>query len=185
MNESSVAPGQTAGFQFYVKVPTSGIFYEPINLVAEGQAWFNNPGLTLYLQGGSFAWQPVWSAYSSGGNANMSPGASFTVTVKALNTGTLPWTNSSTATDPWPVTFGTDNPMNRGSILYDPSWLSDTRPTGLTESTVEPGQEGTFVFKATIPANAPPGPRNENFNLVAEGLEWFVDPNFSIYVNIL
>src|SRR3990167_2279965 len=34
MNENTVAPGQIAGFQFYVRVPSSGTFYERMNLVA-------------------------------------------------------------------------------------------------------------------------------------------------------
>jgi hypothetical protein len=184
MNEPSVATGQTAGFQFYVQVPATGNYYERLNLVAEGQAWFNDPGLTLYLRGGSYAWQPVSSSYSTGSDANLNRGTTFTVTVKAKNTGEVAWSSSSTANSPWVVRLATNSPQDRGSFLYTPSWIRDTRPAVLQEATIQPGQTGTFVFSATIPANATVGPHFEYFNLVAEGMEWFNDPGFNIYVNV-
>lgn len=178
-----IAPGQTASFQFNVKVPTSGLFYERLNLVAEGQNWFNDAGLTLYLEGGTYSWKPLWSAYSTGGDANLPRGTALTVTVKAQNTGNIPWTNTPTSTNPWPVRLATDSPEDRGTLLYDSSWLRDTRPAVLQESTVQPGQQGTFVFKANIPSSAATGEHFEHFNLVAEGMLWFSDPGFYLYVN--
>ena len=183
MQESSVAPGQTGTFQFSVRVPGSGLYYERMNLVAEGQAWFNDTGLTLYLQGGNYSWKPLWSSYSTGGNANLPRGTTMTVMVKALNTGNLAWTNTGSNTS-WPIRFATDNPENRGSFLYDPSWINDTRPAALQESVVQPGQQGTFIFTAHIPSNAPLGPHYEYFNMIAEGILWFSDPDFYLYLNV-
>jgi hypothetical protein len=184
LSESSVAPGQTGTFQFSVRVPSTGIFYERMNLVAEGQAWFNDAGLTLYLEGGTYSWKPLWSSYSTGSNANLPRGTSMTVTVKVQNTGNIPWTNTSSNSYPWEVRFATDNPENRGSFLYDPSWISDIRPAALQESIVQPGQQGTFVFKANIPNNAILGEHYEYFSLVAEGIAWFNHPGFYLYVNV-
>ncbi|HXY17882.1 MAG TPA: hypothetical protein VEH48_00485 [Candidatus Nitrosopolaris sp.] len=185
LTEASVAPGQTGTFQFMVRTPGSGIFYERMNLVAEGQTWFNDAGLTLYLQGGTYSWKPLWSTYSTGGNANLPRGTTMTVTIKALNTGNIPWTNTTSASFPWPIRLATDDPENRGSFLYDTSWINDTRPATLQESTVQPGQQGTFVFTADIPSSASTGQHFEYFNLVAEGILWFNDPGFYLYLNVL
>lgn len=182
MDEASVAPGNVGTFEFDVRVPGMGNYYDRLNLVAEGLTWFNDAGLTLYLRGGVDTWQPLWSAYSLGGNANIARGTSFYVTVKAKNTGDLTWTNGTTGLPP--IRLATANPINRGSILYDSSWLNSARPVALLESSVAPGQQGTFVFKVTVPNNAPLGPYNEYFSLVAEGEQWFNNPNFSIYVNV-
>jgi hypothetical protein len=178
MNEDTVAPGQTAGFQFYVTMPASGQYYEKLNLVAEGISWFNNTNLTLYLEAKSYAWQPVWHSHSTG-TANISRNTEFTLTVKAKNTGTMTWHKSQG----FPVRLATVAPQDRGSGLFHTSWLRDTRPAALVENTVLPGQEGTFTFTAKTPPT--PGARQERFSLVAEGISWFNDPNFNIYVNVL
>ena len=179
MNENTVAPGGTAGFQFLVKAPpTSGLYYERFNLVAEGQAWFNDPGLTLYIKSGAYAWQPVWSSISTG-SATIDKGQSFTITIRARNTGDLTWRKSSGGP---PVRLGTAGPLNRGSHLYSPTWLSDIRPTGLIENSVAPGQEGTFSF--TAKASQTTGPITESFNLVAEGQQWFASPDITFNLTI-
>ena len=185
MDEATVAPGQTGTFEFDVRVPTIGNYYDRLNLVAEGITWFNDASLTLYLRGGQDAWRPLWSAYGPpvGGNANIPRGTSFDVTIKALNTGELPWSNAF-GTYPQ-MRLATVAPQDRGSLLYDSSWLGPTRPATMQESLVMPGQQATFVFHVQIPPNAQPGPRNERFSLVAEGQQWLNDPGFSIYINVV
>lgn len=178
MNETSVAPGQIAGFQFNVRVPSSGQYYERLNLVSENQTWLNDTGATLYLEGGTYKWQPVWVSPSTG-TYSINRSTNFTLTVRTRNTGTAVWRKSSG----YPIRIGTSSPLNRGSGLEYSTWLSSTRPTGLLEDIVAPGQEGTFSFMARTPDT--PGLRSEHFNLVAEGVIWFTDPNFSINVNVL
>jgi len=177
MNESSVAPGQVAGFQFYVKMPSGGNYYEKLNLVAEGQSWFNDPGLTLFLHGRTYAWQPVWQSLSTG-NPNIGRNQTFDITIKVKNTGEMSWKK----TDPFLVKLGTTSPLNRGSAFYTPGWISDTRPAALIENTVSPGQEGTFTFNARTPTT--PGQWYEHFSLVAEGIQWLNDPGLTVYVNV-
>lgn len=176
MNETTVAPGQTAGFQFYVQAPTGGTFYERMNLVAEGVTWFNDPGLTLYLQGLTYQWEPVSHSHSTG-TANIPRNTNFTLNVRVKNTGSMTWRKNSG----YPVRLATVAPQNRGSALYTPTWITDTRPAALNEDTVAPGEFGTFTINAKSPSL--PGPRNERFSLIAEGVAWFNDPGFSIYVN--
>ncbi len=177
MNESSVAPGATAGFQFNVRMPSGGNFYEQLNLVAESITWFNNPGLTLYLHGKNFAWQPLWSSLSTG-NPNIGAGQTFDVTIKARNSGETTWAKGGS----FPLRLGTASPLNRGSGLFYSNWINDTRPAALVEDSVAPGGDGTFTFTARTPGST--GGRQEYFNLVAEGQAWASDPLFSIYVNV-
>ncbi len=179
MNETTVAPGQTAGFQFYVTMPPSGGYhYEKLNIVAEGQQWLNDQDLTLYLYGKTYSWQPLWHSHSTG-TANIPRNTDFTVTLKAKNNGEMPWYNNGS----FPMNLGTSRPLNRDSALYSSSWINTARPTKLVESTVMPGQEGTFIIPLKTPSSA--GQWNERFNPVAEGLIWLNDPGFSVYVNVL
>lgn len=174
LTEASVAPGQVGTFTFNVFMPDSGQHYERLNLVAEGIAWFNDPGLTLYLQGQTYAWQPLWYSPSTG-NWTMPRGTSFILTIQAKNTGTATWYKNG----PFPVRIGTD-PPGRGSALFTQSWINSIRPAGLAQDSVPPGSEGTFTFNAVAPSV--PGKRFEAFNLVAEGILWFNDPGFGFYI---
>jgi hypothetical protein len=176
MNESTVAPGQVAGFQFYITTPKAGNFYERFNLVAEGQTWLNDAGLTLYVRGAEYAWQPVWTSISTG-NINIPRNTDFTVTIRAKNTGDTTWRKTG-----FPVRLGTAAPLNRGSAFYTPGWMNAVRVTGLVEDAVAPGQEGTFTFTAHTPNS--PGPWFERFSPVAEGLTWFTDNGYGIQINV-
>lgn len=179
MNESSVAPGQTAGFQFYVTMPPEGGYrYEQLNLVAEGEQWFANQDLTLYLYGKQLSWQPLWHSHSTG-TANIARNTDFSVTLKVKNTGETTWRNDGS----FPLLLGTSNPINRGSAFYSSSWISSTRTVKLVESSVAPGAEGTFIIPLRTPST--PGKYNEYFRPVSEGLIWLNDPRFNIYVNVL
>jgi hypothetical protein len=177
MNENTVAPGQVAGFQFHIRMPDQGQHYERLNLVAEGQTWLNDPGLTLYLQGTHFAWQPVWVSYGPG-TINIPRNTNVTLTVRVRNTGDRAWLR----TDPYPIRIGTAAPLNRGSAFFSPSWINDIRPAALLEDTVLPGQEGTFSFTVHTPST--PGFWVERFSLVAEGLTWFNDPGTYFNINV-
>ncbi len=175
--EESVAPNETATFRFRVRTPGSGRYYEQLNLVAEGQAWFNNTGLTLYLEGRTYAWQPLWHSHSTG-TANIPRNTEFTLVVKARNTGTVTWKKH----EGYPVRLATVAPLDRGTALFHPAtWIKDTRPATHQEDVVPPGHEATFIFKARSPSSL--GPRLERFSLVADGITWLNDPGLSIYVN--
>jgi hypothetical protein len=177
-NDITVAPGATTGFQFYITMPRSGIFYEKFNLVAEGLTWLNNQDMTLYLEGKSYAWQPLWYSPTTS-NINIPRNTEFGITVKVKNTGTMTWKKAG----PFPVKLGTTFPHNRDSAFYTPLWPERNRAAILVEDTVPPNGEGTFLITAKTPNT--PGPWHENFNLVAEGVLWFDDPKFVIHINVL
>lgn len=177
MNEGTVAPGAVAGFQFYVALPSSGLFYERLNLVAEGQTWLNDQNLTLYLEGKSYKWEPVWTSPSTS-TYTVPKNTELTLTIRVKNTGTMTWNKASG----FPVRLGTAAPLNRGSALESPLWISSIRPSAIIENTVAPGQEGTLSFKIKTPNTT--GTRVERFNLVAEGISWFQDPGYQVTFNI-
>jgi subtilisin family serine protease len=179
LQEASVEPGDIGTFVFTVRGPFGGDFFERVNLVAEGQAWFNDPGALFYLRVlDDFRWEVLWHAHSTG-TALINRDTNFELVVKVRNTGSTTWHQ----TGDFPVRLGTEAPKNRGSGLYHDSWIRDFRPAALVEASVPPGGVGTFVFTARTPST--PGERFEQFNLVAENIKWFTDIGFQIYVKVL
>jgi hypothetical protein len=129
-----------------------------------------------------FAWSIVGiDAYLDSGRTikstaptiTTSPGGKSYITLKARNIGFETWYPSF-------IRLGTSNPMDRPSQFYDSSWPAATRPTALMESSVTPGQVGTFQFTLNAPANT--GSYREYFNIVAEARTWLND--ISLHFNI-
>lgn len=121
--------------------------------------------------------QPRYSWQYAGQGSTV--GSSFVATQKAtwtlsaLNTGSTTWVNSG----PNPVRLGTSRSIDRNSLL-----CACSRAATLNESSVAPGQIGTFTF--TVQAPTSPGIYNEYFNLVAEGITWFNDPGLYWTANV-
>jgi hypothetical protein len=107
------------------------------------------------------------------------PGTTATFTVSATNTGSATWTNAGAN----PVRLGTSNPLNRSSAFATNTWLSSARPATMNESSVAPGQTGTFTF--TIQAPSTPGHYKEYFQPLAEGLVWFNDPGLYFDITVV
>ena len=120
------------------------------------------------------------SATGTGGaTADLSharPGQSFTVTIAVRNTGSSTWS----AAGPTSVRLGTAQPDDHVGALRAPGWLSSTRAAALEQSSVAPGQTGSFRLPILAPATA--GTVTEHFNLVADGLGWFDGPGLSVTV---
>jgi hypothetical protein len=111
---------------------------------------------------------------------NMSPGQTAWLQVRAKNIGATTWYNSG----PNRVDLATDRTPGRSSRFSNASWNNVSTPTGLIESSVAPGQTGTFEFPITIPAGS--GTYREYFNPVAQGITFFntnVGQFFPITVN--
>jgi len=188
MVESSVAPGQVGTFEFWMDMPQqAGTFQEHFDLVSEGRAWFNSTGfnfnITVVLP--VYSWQPAGQyAYTDqtktvgAGTTNTLPGNRVYVGIQARNTGNMTWTNSG----PNQVNLGTIRPTDRTSNFYDPSWLGPNRPAHMVESSVAPGQVGTFEFWMDMPNK--PGTYNEYFAPVSEQTSWMNDPGVNFYITI-
>ncbi len=126
-----------------------------------------------------YAWagQSDWPTISQGG--------STTLTLSLKNTGTAAWTNSGSN----PMHLAAINPADRNCGFFKSGeWLSTNRAATLNESSVAPGEIGTFTF--TIVGNPAPGTYPEYFAPVIENLTWMDDFNatplgkYGIYWNI-
>jgi len=123
--------------------------------------WF---GSTLVA---SYQWQYIGQSPSG----NLVAGQKTTWTVSVKNTGTATWYNTGAN----PVHLGTYRPQDRNSAFCTTGWLGCNRPANLNESSVAPGQIGTFTFDVQAPVN--PGTYSEYFNLVVEGItSWIILP---------
>ncbi|MFZ5391719.1 MAG: hypothetical protein ACOZAR_00810 [Patescibacteria group bacterium] len=113
-----------------------------------------------------YAWagQSDWPTISQGGSA--------TVTLSLKNTGTAAWTNSGSN----PMHLAAINPQDRNCGFFKSGeWLTANRAASLNESSVAPGEIGTFTF--TVVGNPAPGTYPEYFAPVIENLTWM--DNFS------
>lgn len=105
------------------------------------------------------------------------PSSKVYVRLKARNMGTQSWNNTI-------LHLGTSRPLDRPSQFYDSSlgWINSARPAGLIESSVSPGQIGTFEFAMQAPSGL--GTYNEYFNLVADGITWLNDLGAYFTINV-
>lgn len=104
------------------------------------------------------------------------PNEKIYLRIRAQNIGNQTWDSSF-------VNLGTSSPADRQSIFKDTSWLNDGRPAALAESTVAPGQTGTFNFTLTAPST--PGSYREYFNVVADGHTWLNDYGLHYDINVV
>ncbi len=192
LQESTVAPGATGRFEFWMTAPVTpnsgGIYHERFNILANGISWFNDTGLSYYANvvNPTYAWQFIgqW-AYTDTNRTiiadmnNLHPGDKVYVRFTAKNVGSVTWVNSGIS----PVMVGTANPLDRLSP-FSPgsSWLSGSRPVLMQNSSIAPGQTATFEFTMTAPNTL--GSYNERFSLIANDLTWFNDTGLSFYANV-
>lgn len=187
--EHQVLPGQIGSVNYSVVIPQNPnndnyIFKEYFNFVAEGKAWFNDPGLYwTFPIGKPFVWQYVdQHAYLDADHTipidlnttPLNPGQKAYLVVEARNTGSNTWTPAGTN----PVRLGTSNNRDRFSIFCaDGDWISCSRPAAVNETTAS-GSVGQFEFVVTAPSNSSGNMMiyKEYFNILAEGRTWFNDP---------
>ena len=178
LDQSSVAPGATGSFSFWVTIPNQpGYSYnEYFDPVADGYSWMNDMGLFWqfniqkpyqysYVSQNAYTDQTMSAAANL---ASMSPGQRYYMSLTVKNTGNVAW-------NPGVVNLATDNPENRNSVFYDSTWPTSTR-VATVSSAVQPGQNATFNFWVKAPLNTG-GTYQEYFNLVADGIAngWMPD----------
>lgn len=165
--EFSVAPGQQATFTTVLHAPqVAGTYNESLGLVADGIAWagqsFNHPIAVKQNYDASLD-STSTSTISMGGAERK------LVTLKYLNTGLLTWSNSGAN----PVRISTSSPSDRSSGFCYQNWIACHRPAQLLESSVAPGQTGTFQFYVEGRPWFNSNPYFESFGPIAEGLVRF------------
>jgi hypothetical protein len=185
--ESSVAPGDTGTFEFSIDTPNSyGSYKEYFRPVVEGSMWMNDTGMYWPLISTSpiALWQVTSqilytdsSKTTVFNNSAVPNNTRYYVVISAKNTGNTTWSNSGSN----PVRLGTSNPQDRISSFCDPSWLSCNRPATLMESSVAPGDTGTFEFWVNSPYSTDNVNLKEYFRPVVEGSMWMND--LGMYIN--
>lgn len=175
LTETTVNPGQTASFNFWLKPSVSGQYNEYFNLVVEGISWMNDIGMyyPLTVNKPTYVWSPsVQAAYTDNSRtntvdlANLQRGQRFYLYMRIQNTGNTTWYKDN-------VNMATSAPRDRSSVFYDDSWMSKNRLVNLSEASVKPGEYGTFGTWVRAPSQT--GNYKEYFNFVSEGTAWLND----------
>lgn len=174
-NSLTVHLGSGATASLYSYTPfTSG----NTNFVNIFEGWFGSTQSNV-----PFAWsyEGQWAYVDSGRTQQFTsiptttPGGKIYVTFKARNMGNQTWSQSN-------FRVGTSRPQDRNSTMTDPTWIGNNRPVALAESSVAPGQIGTFNFVLQAPIS--PGTYGEYFNLLVEGQTWLNDLGLYFTVNV-
>jgi hypothetical protein len=182
LNEASVAPGQTGTFSFWMQAPYSvngTTLKEYFRPVVEGSMWMNDLGMywQTNMQSSTTSWQDLdQTAYSDSSHntpvdpANLQTNKTYYFQVKTKNTSGVTWNQGGS----YPTRLGTYNPQDRSSVFCDSTtWVNCSRPAKLSESSVAPGQTGTFNFTIKTPSTATSS--KEYFRLVTDNLAWLDD----------
>jgi hypothetical protein len=188
--QSSVGPTGTGTFEFSVTTPkTDGTYSPELGVVADGKpnGWMkDNSTFSLPVTVSNPYNGQITSLSTFSDSAHTQPtdfremtyGEKIYAVLKVKNIGAQTWSNSWT-------NLATENPNNRASAFADSSWLSTSRPTGMVESSVAPGQTGTFAFTLTAPGSSLVS--NETFGLVADGQAsgWMPLPIFTLPIRVV
>lgn len=188
LEQSSVAPGQTGNFLFYMAVPNQlGAYTYWFEPVAEWQSWMSNgTGYNIYVNNdGDYDWQWLYyDAYTDSSETtpvdinNLSENEQVYIVLYVKNESPVTWTNSG----PNPLRLGTSEPENRNSILCTASWISCSRPAVMDQSSVPPGGTASFSFMIKTPGQI--GTYREYFKPVMEWSGWGEDNYNQIYLNV-
>lgn len=172
--QNSVAPGQIGTFKLALRAPLQqGLYIETFRPVAEYIAWFG-PAVswqfnvtTSGVAEGYKAKYVAQGPYTGPGsyNSTIARGQTATLWVSYKNIGTRTWYRGGN----YPTHLGTDDPIDRASVFFG----GQNRRALLVQSSVAPGQIGTFRF--TIKAPNTPGTYYEKFRPVTEYITW-MDP---------
>jgi len=181
LKEDSVSPGNVGTFEFSITAGQYENTQEYFSLVSEGKEWFNDFGLHWPIR--VLSPTPLWQSISQDIHTDinrtklanpqaLSPNTTYHATVRARNTGNTIWQKDGAH----PVRLGTSSPVDRTSLFSNASWMSSSRASSLSETSVAPGDTGTFNFTFTTPSSY--GSYKEYFRPVAEGQAWMNDIGF-------
>ncbi len=155
MIQHSIASPNRSALRFQVYLNTPNANYDVGNAFLMAQP---SPDV---LYGGQYVGQSVPPA-------QMTPGQQVTASFTVRNTGQLPWYRAdSTPPGNNPIYLGGDQPQNRSSAFYTPGqgWQSPGR-IAMDQARVDPGQNATFTYVATAPAQI--GVYTEHFDVVLD-----------------
>lgn len=170
--EKSVAPGDVGTFIFYMTPPDDakgGVFKEYFRPVASGIGWFGPEGVywSVKVRGGNNGYTALWASQND--YPTVHRGDSFKLEVRYKNTGKKRWDKTGDGA----VYLRTQNDIEIPYIREDrasgnPSgWLTSTR-VSLQETSVAPGEYGTFTLWLTVPSDGEQKVHREHFELITK-----------------
>ncbi|MDH4358320.1 MAG: hypothetical protein OEV37_00005, partial [Candidatus Berkelbacteria bacterium] len=143
--ESSVAPGATATYSFWIRNDgvSTGTYREHFQLVADGVGWMEDYGIYWDVTSVRELDKYRHSHVSQSGYATLAPGQAANLWVRVRNTGTATWQKGQ-------VNLATSRSRDRISPFTreggNPSgWVSANR-VQFEESSVAPGATATYSF---------------------------------------
>lgn len=162
MQQAQVAPGETGTFTFTIQAPGPGSYNERFSLVADNQAWLNDPGMYFYfdVRNPSVGTQVVSQSIPT----SFEPGQTKTVRLIYKNNSNITWYKDGK----YPVRIGFRS--GQAGSFVAPDWVNNARPATFIESSVAPGANATFDFNLKAPTAS--GAYSLNFEPVIENLSW-------------
>ncbi|MCB9834688.1 hypothetical protein H6792_01490 [Candidatus Nomurabacteria bacterium] len=131
-------------------------------------SWFGQPNTgqvySYSLQDVKFYSDSQQTTQIGVNSVSLNPGSNVYIKVTVKNTGNQVWQSNT-------LRLGTINPDNHPSDLSNSSWISNNRPTKIDQTTVKPGELGSFSFMASVTSSI--GQYQESFSMVDDGVRWF------------
>ena len=176
-NEAVVAPGNIASFTFTVRAPLSlGTVNMSVRPVIDGVAWLEDQG--VYVPVTTFAnYHSDWATQSAYPTLQAGQ-VSGTLSIQFRNTGTSTWNRGTLGQE---ARLGI-NGVNEMWAALAVAWPFTTRPAVQAESSVAPGQLGTFTFQIRAPSA--PGVYYINLRPVIDGVTWMEDQGVFLVVTV-
>lgn len=174
---TNVEPGGDGEFTFAIQAPAKvGTYKEDFGMIVEYTEWMNVKfSLTVIVE------PAIWTTElmnQSSQTVSVAPGDNASLWVEFKNTGNTTW-RADGAT---PVKLGTARKLDRTSVMYDSSWLSQNRVVAVSPAEVKPGEIGKFEFQIKAPNKV--GKYQEYFRPVVERTMWLpVDVAWTISVD--
>ena len=131
--------------------------------------WFGSVRASTYSwewQGQGLYTDQTKATFIDSYSQTLLPNKRYYAVVRAKNTGNTTWNQGT-------FRLGTTSPLNHSSVVCDSSWINCGRPATLKESSIAPGQTGTFEFWLTTPNSG--GEFKEYFNPLLENVAWLND----------
>ena len=177
-NEALVAPGNIASFTFSVRAPMgAGTVNMRVRPVIDGVTWLEDQG--VYVPVTTFVnYHSDWATQSAYPTLRAGQ-VSSTLSFQFRNTGTQSW-NRGTLGQEARLGINGDNEMWAALAV---AWPFTTRPAVQAESSVAPGQLGTFSFQIRAPSA--PGVYYINVRPVIDGATWMEDQGVFLIVTVL
>lgn len=162
MEESSVAPGETATFKIYGEAKIRGGFerFEITPLFNGTKKTDHYLDLPVYVHQPTLSYDMIEVNVPKG---RLKPGETATGTITLQNTGNVNWYRESD----YPMVLGTSSPHNRKSQFLSGD---GNRYASLNEEIVQPGETGTFTLSLTVPKSS--GYYTEYATPLMEGVDW-------------